>query len=87
MAILRIPVEVVCSPQDGAQVKLDTEKGEFFDEAGNKFAVRDLAPGRPASRIKKWLNENYPGSFTKWWQKVREQMGDEDGESTGGSHE
>jgi hypothetical protein len=60
MTIIKVPVSVEVSPQDGDPLKFDTERRMLTDAAGNWFSVDDLAGSRRANRIRKWLDDNYP---------------------------
>ena len=60
MTIIRVPVSVEVSPQDGSQLRLDAETQTFSDDHGNVWAAADLAASKPSNRLRKWLDENYP---------------------------
>lgn len=60
MPILKVPTDAAVSPEDGSPLRLDTETHVFTDVAGNEFSADDLARGRPANKLRKWLRENYP---------------------------
>jgi hypothetical protein len=70
MTIIQVPADVAVSPEDGSTISLNTDTGTFNDKSGNQLRVADLAASRPANAIKKWLNENYPGDFTRWWKSI-----------------
>lgn len=58
MTIIRMPLARYVSPQDGTPVK--AVRQVLRDEHRNECRVRDLAPSRPANRIKKWFAINCP---------------------------
>ena len=59
MTIIRVPVSVEVSPQDGSQLRLQAEMRVFVDDTGNTWSADDLAASRPSNRLRKWLDENY----------------------------
>ena len=60
MTFIKVPADVLVSPENGSTVRLIPERREFIDDVGNLFNADDLAASRPSNAIKKWLDENYP---------------------------
>lgn len=60
MAIIKVPKEVAVSPQDGSELRFDTETRDFYDFTANMFSVDEIAASRPGNKVRKWVNENYP---------------------------
>ena len=60
LTFIKVPTDVLVSPENGSQVRLIVQRREFIDDVGNLFKADDLAASRPSNAIRKWLDENYP---------------------------
>ena len=62
MTIVKVPLAVDTSPQDGMPLTFDTETRLFRDGRGNEYSAEDLARCRPGNGIRGWIERNYPQS-------------------------
>ena len=58
--IIKVPTDVLVSPDNGGQVRFIVDRRMFLDDVGNTWSVDELAASRPANQIRNWIDENYP---------------------------
>ena len=59
MTILRIPSEVAVSPEDGSQIRYDSDALWFLDREGNIWRLQEVVGSRKWNPVLKWLAENF----------------------------
>lgn len=60
MTVIKVPTAVALSPENGKDLRLDTDTQTFSDSSGNKWTIDDLTPSRESNKLRAWLDENYP---------------------------
>ena len=58
--MIKVPTSVEVSPEDGSQLRMNTETRILTDDSGNWWNADELAANRPSKALLEWLDANYP---------------------------